>query len=107
MLFLSPILILLYIVLLSKLNTSPFNIIKSKAELASGYRIEFSAIPYTLIVISEYTQVSSFNFLISCMFFNSFGFFKLILSFLILSVISLLIRTLLPNAIFTSIITFN
>nr|AAS90491.1 NADH dehydrogenase subunit 1 [Platyceps collaris] len=55
---------------LAETNRSPFDLTEGESELVSGFNVEFSAGPFALLFLAEYTNILLMNTLSTTMFLN-------------------------------------
>nr|YP_008578505.1 NADH dehydrogenase subunit 1 [Sibynophis chinensis]AGV52145.1 NADH dehydrogenase subunit 1 [Sibynophis chinensis] len=55
---------------LAETNRSPFDLTEGESELVSGFNVEFSAGPFALLFLAEYTNILLMNTLSATMFIN-------------------------------------
>nr|QGX04749.1 NADH dehydrogenase subunit 1 [Eryx tataricus]QJS52073.1 NADH dehydrogenase subunit 1 [Eryx tataricus] len=55
---------------LAETNRSPFDLTEGESELVSGFNVEFSAGPFALLFLAEYTNILMMNTLSTMMFMN-------------------------------------
>nr|QHD48155.1 NADH dehydrogenase subunit 1 [Hydrophis platurus] len=55
---------------LAETNRSPFDLTEGESELVSGFNVEFSAGPFALLFLAEYTNILLMNTLSTMMFMN-------------------------------------
>nr|YP_002317298.1 NADH dehydrogenase subunit 1 [Achalinus meiguensis]ACJ14776.1 NADH dehydrogenase subunit 1 [Achalinus meiguensis] len=55
---------------IAETNRSPFDLTEGESELVSGFNVEFSAGPFALLFLAEYTNILLMNTLSTMMFFN-------------------------------------
>nr|YP_009747590.1 NADH dehydrogenase subunit 1 [Hydrophis cyanocinctus]QII89270.1 NADH dehydrogenase subunit 1 [Hydrophis cyanocinctus] len=55
---------------LAETNRSPFDLTEGESELVSGFNVEFSAGPFALLFLAEYTNILLMNTLSTTMFMN-------------------------------------
>nr|ABK35727.1 NADH dehydrogenase subunit 1 [Heterodon simus] len=55
---------------LAETNRSPFDLTEGESELVSGFNVEFSAGPFALLFLAEYTNILLMNTLTALMFIN-------------------------------------
>nr|AAW65441.1 NADH dehydrogenase subunit 1 [Natrix natrix]AAW65442.1 NADH dehydrogenase subunit 1 [Natrix natrix] len=55
---------------LAETNRSPFDLTEGESELVSGFNVEFSAGPFALLFLAEYTNILMMNTLSTMMFLN-------------------------------------
>nr|YP_009171105.1 NADH dehydrogenase subunit 1 [Ptyas dhumnades]AGT79940.1 NADH dehydrogenase subunit 1 [Ptyas dhumnades] len=55
---------------LAETNRSPFDLTEGESELVSGFNVEFSAGPFALLFLAEYTNILLMNTLSATMFLN-------------------------------------
>nr|YP_010610928.1 NADH dehydrogenase subunit 1 [Hebius craspedogaster]WAP91762.1 NADH dehydrogenase subunit 1 [Hebius craspedogaster] len=55
---------------LAETNRSPFDLTEGESELVSGFNVEFSAGPFALLFLAEYTNILLMNTLSAMMFMN-------------------------------------
>nr|ABK35718.1 NADH dehydrogenase subunit 1 [Elaphe moellendorffi] len=55
---------------LAETNRSPFDLMEGESELVSGFNVEFSAGPFALLFLAEYTNILLMNTLSTMMFLN-------------------------------------
>nr|ABK63246.1 NADH dehydrogenase subunit 1 (mitochondrion) [Elaphe taeniura] [Elaphe taeniurus] len=55
---------------LAETNRSPFDLTEGESELVSGFNVEFSAGPFALLFLAEYTNILLMNTLSTMMFLN-------------------------------------
>nr|AAS90488.1 NADH dehydrogenase subunit 1 [Hemorrhois ravergieri] len=55
---------------LAETNRSPFDLTEGESELVSGFNVEFSAAPFALLFLAEYTNILLMNTLSATMFLN-------------------------------------
>ena len=64
-----PIMIILYIIMSIESNRLPYDLIECESELVAGYIIEYSAIEFTLIYLSEYIMLLINSIILSLIFY--------------------------------------
>jgi len=70
-------------VILVETNRRPFDFAEGESELVSGFNIEYGAVLFALIFISEYGMIIIFSWLTSLMFLNE-NFFVIIILYIVL-----------------------
>ena len=62
----------LYIVsMLAETNRAPFDLSEGESELVSGYNVEYSAMPFALFFLAEYSHIIFSSFLFAILFMGS------------------------------------
>lgn len=92
---------LFFIIILGEGMKIPFDIVKSEGELASSYMNEYSSINFAFIVISEYIGLIFMFFLFTKFFWGN----NYIIIIIICTIFFLILRTILPNYRFNTIMT--
>nr|YP_009227863.1 NADH dehydrogenase subunit 1 [Protobothrops kaulbacki]AIE11323.1 NADH dehydrogenase subunit 1 [Protobothrops kaulbacki]AUW55203.1 NADH dehydrogenase subunit 1 [Protobothrops kaulbacki] len=65
-----PLAMMWFISTLAETNRSPFDLTEGESELVSGFNLEFSAGPFALLFLAEYTNILLMNTLSVMMFMN-------------------------------------
>jgi NADH:ubiquinone oxidoreductase subunit H len=66
----------LYIVsMLAETNRAPFDLSEGESELVSGYNVEYSAMPFALFFLAEYSHIIFSSFLFAILFMGSNHYF--------------------------------
>nr|QBX97454.1 NADH dehydrogenase subunit 1 [Elusor macrurus] len=65
-----PLMMMWYISTLAETNRAPFDLTEGESELVSGYNVEYSAGPFALFFLAEYTNILMMNTLTTILFFN-------------------------------------
>nr|YP_009473103.1 NADH dehydrogenase subunit 1 [Chelodina pritchardi]AUW55011.1 NADH dehydrogenase subunit 1 [Chelodina pritchardi] len=65
-----PLMMMWYISTLAETNRAPFDLTEGESELVSGYNVEYSAGPFALFFLAEYTNILMMNTLTAILFFN-------------------------------------
>nr|ABK35716.1 NADH dehydrogenase subunit 1 [Elaphe hodgsonii] len=65
-----PLAMMWFISTLAETNRSPFDLTEGESELVSGFNVEFSAGPFALLFLAEYTNILLMNTLSTMMFLN-------------------------------------
>ena len=73
-----PLAFLYLVSMLAETNRAPFDLSEGESELVSGYNVEYSAMPFALFFLAEYSHIifSSFLFAILFMGANHYSFFS-------------------------------
>nr|CAL37008.1 NADH dehydrogenase subunit 1 [Gerrhopilus mirus] len=99
-----PMAMMWFISTLAETNRSPFDLTEGESELVSGFNVEYSAGPFALLFLAEYTNIISMNTILSVMFINpgshnnqEFFTMNLMLKSTLLSILFLWIRASYPR----------
>nr|AUY54932.1 NADH dehydrogenase subunit 1 [Emydura macquarii]QBX97467.1 NADH dehydrogenase subunit 1 [Emydura macquarii] len=65
-----PLMMMWYISTLAETNRAPFDLTEGESELVSGYNVEYSAGPFALFFLAEYTNILMMNTLTTILFLN-------------------------------------
>nr|YP_009306066.1 NADH dehydrogenase subunit 1 [Psephotellus pulcherrimus]ANT45601.1 NADH dehydrogenase subunit 1 [Psephotellus pulcherrimus] len=65
-----PLAMMWFISTLAETNRSPFDLTEGESELVSGFNVEYSAGPFTLFFLAEYTNIMLMNTLTTLLFLN-------------------------------------
>nr|YP_009164728.1 NADH dehydrogenase subunit 1 [Psittrichas fulgidus]AJG35699.1 NADH dehydrogenase subunit 1 [Psittrichas fulgidus] len=65
-----PLAMMWYISTLAETNRSPFDLTEGESELVSGFNVEYSAGPFTLLFLAEHTNIMLMNALTTLLFLN-------------------------------------
>nr|YP_009645833.1 NADH dehydrogenase subunit 1 [Myuchelys latisternum]QBX97519.1 NADH dehydrogenase subunit 1 [Myuchelys latisternum] len=65
-----PLMMMWYISTLAETNRAPFDLTEGESELVSGYNVEYSAGPFALFFLAEYTNILMMNMLTTILFLN-------------------------------------
>nr|YP_009420975.1 NADH dehydrogenase subunit 1 [Pseudemydura umbrina]ASR18160.1 NADH dehydrogenase subunit 1 [Pseudemydura umbrina] len=65
-----PLMMMWYISTLAETNRAPFDLTEGESELVSGYNVEYSAGPFALFFLAEYTNILMMNTLTTILFIN-------------------------------------
>nr|YP_009571103.1 NADH dehydrogenase subunit 1 [Elseya novaeguineae]AUY54867.1 NADH dehydrogenase subunit 1 [Elseya novaeguineae] len=65
-----PLMMMWYISTLAETNRAPFDLTEGESELVSGFNVEYSAGPFALFFLAEYTNILMMNTLTTIMFLN-------------------------------------
>lgn len=95
--FLSPLFFILFCSLIAELNRTPFDFSEGESELVSGFNVEYSSYGFTLIFLSEYSNIIFISSLILHFFFSSSWGFFLSLKLVLVIFLIITIRGLLPR----------
>ncbi len=63
-----PMFIVFFISALAETNRPPFDLPEAESELVAGYQVEYSAVPYLLFMIGEYTSIVLMCAMLTIMF---------------------------------------
>nr|ACR55947.1 NADH dehydrogenase subunit 1 [Rhinophis philippinus] len=90
-----PLAMMWFISTLAETNRSPFDLTEGESELVSGFNVEFSAGPFALLFLAEYTNILMMNTLSTLMFLG-----PSMLETPTLSTVNLMMKTLALTTIF-------
>nr|AUW55050.1 NADH dehydrogenase subunit 1 [Elseya branderhorsti] len=65
-----PLMMMWYISTLAETNRAPFDLTEGESELVSGFNVEYSAGPFALFFLAEYTNILMMNTLTTIKFLN-------------------------------------
>lgn len=90
--------------ILAETNRTPYDLVEGESELVSGFNIEYSAGPFAIIFIAEYTSIIAISIFTSALFSTNLSSIFLILKTLIVTTLFLWIRTTLPRIRYDNLI---
>nr|AHA52463.1 NADH dehydrogenase subunit 1 [Acanthormius sp. QL-2013] len=90
MFMLWPVSTIMIMSMLAEINRTPFDLSEGESELVSGFNIEYSNYGFTLIFLSEYSNIMLLMFLFDLMYLN-FNMFNLMFYLNLLMLFSLII----------------
>nr|QKO00186.1 NADH dehydrogenase subunit 1 [Pangshura sylhetensis] len=65
-----PLMMMWYISTLAETNRAPFDLAEGESELVSGFNVEYSASPFALFFLAEYSNILMMNTLTAILFLN-------------------------------------
>jgi NADH-quinone oxidoreductase subunit H len=65
-----PMMVMFFVSLLAETNRPPFDLPEAESELVAGYQVEYSATPYLLFMIGEYSNIVLMCAMITILFFG-------------------------------------
>nr|YP_010372392.1 NADH dehydrogenase subunit 1 [Pseudemys peninsularis]UPA56074.1 NADH dehydrogenase subunit 1 [Pseudemys peninsularis]WCD42320.1 NADH dehydrogenase subunit 1 [Pseudemys concinna floridana] len=65
-----PLMMMWYISTLAETNRAPFDLTEGESELVSGFNVEYSAGPFALLFLAEYTNILMMNTITTILFLN-------------------------------------
>lgn len=65
-----PVWLVFFVCTLAETNRAPFDLPEAEAELVAGYNVEYSAIPFALFFLGEYSNIIAMGALSSLFFFG-------------------------------------
>nr|YP_010295736.1 NADH dehydrogenase subunit 1 [Polydora hoplura]QYL01504.1 NADH dehydrogenase subunit 1 [Polydora hoplura] len=93
-----PLLIPIWIAtILAETNRTPYDLVEGESELVSGFNIEYSAGPFAMIFMAEYTSIIAMSMFTSALFSTSASSIIFMLKTLILTTLFLWVRATLPR----------
>lgn len=99
--FVSPLLFVFWLFTsLAEMGRTPYDFSEGERELVSGFNTEFGSSPFSLIFLSEYSNILFFRFLTSLIFFQS----STLTSFIFVLFWYIWIRSVLPRSRFDHLI---
>ena len=66
-----PLALMFLVTLLAETNRAPFDLSEGESELVSGYNVEYSAMPFALFFLAEYSHIIASSWLWVVLFFGS------------------------------------
>lgn len=66
-----PFSLLYFITMLAETNRAPFDLAEGESELVSGYNVEYSAMPFALFFLAEYSHIVFSSFLFVVLFLGN------------------------------------
>lgn len=105
-----PLAIIFFVSILAETNRTPFDLPEAEAELVAGFNVEYSATPFALFFLAEYSSILIMSALISILFLGGwdsflnvfnidifFGSFNLVFKILVIAFLFVLVRAGLPR----------
>lgn len=100
-----PLLIPIWVAtILAETNRTPYDLVEGESELVSGFNIEYSAGPFAIIFIAEYTRIIAIRIFTSTLFSTNISRVLLILKTLFITTLFLWVRTTLPRIRYDNLI---
>lgn len=87
-----PIFIVFLFCLIADVNRAPFDFAEGERELIRGFNIEYGSLPFTLVFLGEYGIILALSFIIRSFFTESYYFWGIIFSSLVIFLRSTLPR---------------
>nr|WEG23727.1 NADH dehydrogenase subunit 1 [Polydora cf. ciliata DS-2023] len=93
-----PLLVPIWIAtILAETNRTPYDLVEGESELVSGFNIEYSAGPFAMIFMAEYTSIIAMSMFTSALFSTNMSCIFLMLKTLMVTTMFLWMRTTLPR----------
>ena len=67
-----PLALMFLVTLLAETNRAPFDLSEGESELVSGYNVEYSAMPFALFFLAEYSHIIASSWLWVILFFGGY-----------------------------------
>lgn len=96
-----PSIVIFFISLLAETNRTPFDLPEAEAELVAGYNLEYSSILFSLFFLAEYSNILFASSLMSLLCFSGNWFY---LGIIVFSLLTILVRAILPRYTFAQLI---
>lgn len=90
--------------ILAETNRTPYDLVEGESELVSGFNIEYSAGPFAIIFITEYTRIIAMRIFTSALFSSRLSRITFILKTLTLTTLFLWVRATLPRIRYDNLI---
>ena len=66
-----PLALMFLVTLLAETNRAPFDLSEGESELVSGYNVEYSAMPFALFFLAEYSHIIASSWLWVVLFYGN------------------------------------
>lgn len=100
-----PLLVPIWIAtILAETNRTPYDLVEGESELVSGFNIEYSAGPFAIIFIAEYTSIIAIRMFTSALFSSRSSSIIFMLKTLFLTTLFLWVRATLPRIRYDNLI---
>ena len=91
-------------IILAETNRTPYDLVEGESELVSGFNIEYSAGPFAIIFIAEYTSIIAIRIFTTAIFSSRLTCLTFVIKTLFITTLFLWVRATLPRMRYDNLI---